>query len=127
MGAFDGEVAQREGDHLVEEIVVVAPEIDHLHVGTGEILHDELEEGGVPLLPFARLAELPAVDDVAVQDELVTTVVSEEPDDLPDAGVSDAQVEVGDDDGSVVVLQGIGFFEIPSWVLSEGWGIVNSV
>ena len=80
----------------------------------------------MPLLPFARLAELPAVDDVAVQDELVTTVVSEEPDDLPDAGVSDAQVEVGDDDGSVVVLQGIGFFEIPSWVLSEGWGIVNS-
>jgi hypothetical protein len=72
-----------------------------------------LEEGCVALPPFARLSELPTVDDVAVEDELVATVVLQEPNGLTDMGVLDAQMDVGQDDGTIMSLQGYSFIKSP--------------
>ena len=102
VGAFDDEGAEGEGEDFVEEIVVVAPQVDHFGVVPVEVFHEDAEELGVFFLPLARFAELPAVHNVAVEDERVAFVFAEEGDHFFHPGVADAEVEIGEDDGAVM-------------------------
>jgi hypothetical protein len=52
---------------------------------------------------------LPSVDDIAVQDEFLAGMVSEEVDCLAYPGVLNAQVDIGQHDGFIVCFQRNGF------------------
>jgi hypothetical protein len=58
---------------------------------------------------------LPAVDDVTVEDEFIAAVMAQKMDNLPYVGIVNAQVYVGEDNGSVVKFQIVqGFTKIRS-------------
>jgi hypothetical protein len=69
MMLFDAEIAQGKGHDLVQKIIVVPSQIDDLGVILCEPLHDKLEEAGVFAFPASGFLELPAVNDVAVEDK----------------------------------------------------------
>jgi hypothetical protein len=108
MVAGDGEIAELQGQYFIEEVVMIAADVDHFSVSCGQPFHDEFKEGGMFLFPFAGFAELPAIDDIAVEDERITDVVAEEMDGFFDSGVLYAEVNVRHDNGTIVRLQWFG-------------------
>ena len=72
---------------------------------------DEAEEFRVLLFPRSRFAQLPSVNDIAIEDECLASVVLEKVNDFFRFGGRGAQVQVGKDDGAVAC-----FFH-RSWVL----------
>jgi hypothetical protein len=129
MISYDGEIAQLEWYDLIQEIVMVAPEIHHLRMRVGQTFHQQPEKSGVFLLPLARFAELPAVDDVSVENEFVATVMAEKMNHFPYAGVADTQVDIREHDCSEVRFQWIGVLQKYSGGITpmyrNGYVIVN--
>src|ERR1022692_780153 len=62
-------------------------------------LQHDSDEVGVRLRPLPVSPQLPAVDDVAVQDEFLAADVPEKVVHLGDLGINGSQVDVGYDDG----------------------------
>ena len=96
----DGEVLEVEREHLAEHVVVVAAQVDHLRVAFFHVFEDDADETRVGVVPLAAAHELPAVNDVAVEDELLAADVAEKMRDLADLAVGGAEVHVGEDDGA---------------------------
>ena len=78
---------------------MVAADVDDLGAALLEHLEDGADETGVGVGPAAGAAQLPAIDDVAVEDEFFAADVFEEVVDLGDAAGGGAEVDVGEDDG----------------------------
>lgn len=111
MVSLDGKVAELEGKDLVEEVIVVSPQVDHFGICFGYPFHDQFEEGGMMFFPLPGFSKLPAVDDIAIKNELVAGMVPEEVDGFAHPGILDPQVDIGQNDGFVVCFQGKGFYE----------------
>src|SRR5580658_1434250 len=79
---------------------MVAPEVHDLRVALLEHLQNDADEVGVGLGPLAVSLQLPAVDDVAVEDELLAADVAQEMVHLGDLRVDGPQVDVREDDGA---------------------------
>ncbi len=75
---------------------------DALIEGARALLQHDADEPRVRLGPLPGAAQLPAVDDVAVEDQLRAARVAEEVVHLLDLAVRRAEVDVGDDDGADV-------------------------
>lgn len=106
--AHNGKIAELKGKYFVQEVVMIPAQVDHFCLTCCQPLHDQLEKGGVFFLPFAGLAELPSVYDIAIQDERVTGVVAEKVDGFFNPGVLYAQVNIRQYNGTIVRLQWFG-------------------
>jgi hypothetical protein len=74
---FDGKVADLQGHDLLQEIIVVASQVNDLTLVFGSEADEVLEEITVLLGPAAAFAELPAVNNIAVEDEGLAFVLLE--------------------------------------------------
>src|ERR1039457_4387829 len=95
----DQQVLEFKREELGEDVVVVSPEVHDLRVPLLEHLQHDSDEVGVRLRPLPVSPQLPAVDDVAVQDEFLAADVPEKVVHLGDLGINGSQVDVGYDDG----------------------------
>lgn len=72
-------ISDLDGQDLIQEVVVVSAEIGYLGLVTLDHLEDSVEKARMLTLPGAGFFQLPAVDDVAVEDEVFATVLFEKP------------------------------------------------
>ena len=88
----------------IEKVVVVSTDVNDFGPAVLHHLHENLEEAGMCGLPAARpvLADVPAVDDVAVEEEPFAVDAAQETADLLDFGVGSSQVNVREDNGAVM-------------------------
>jgi len=91
----DREVLELEREELGEDVVVVAAEVDDLRVPLLEHLQDDADEVRVGLRPLAVALQLPAVDDVSIQYQLLAAHVAQEVVNLCNLGIDRSQVDVG--------------------------------
>ena len=92
----NSEITESYRDHLVQEIVVISADIDN--PGPGRYLDQVLQEAGVTSFPAGVFLKPPAVDDITIQYEFFTGVVSQEIHQLLYLGISYAKVQVRNDD-----------------------------
>ena len=106
----DLKVLKVERQERGEHVVVVAADIHHLGIALFEHLEDDADESRVSLGPVAGPPQLPAVDDIAVENELLTADVAEKMVHLARLAVGRAEMHVGDDHraGVKVFLSGTG-------------------
>ena len=97
---------------------MVAAQIDDFGATFSEFLEDEAYEAGVLLGPAPLACEAPAIDDIAVEDELLTVSVLEEVVYFVDLAVERTKVHIGQDDR----LKTEGCF-LHGWQNSIWWGI----
>ena len=108
---------------------MIPAQVDHFCLTSCQPLHDQFEKGGVFFLPFAGLAELPSVYDIAIQDQRVTGVVAEKVDGFFNPGVLYAQVNIRQYNGTIVRLQWFGVSQsyicFITVIFPKRYGIVN--
>jgi hypothetical protein len=92
---LDTEITQGKGEDFVQEVVVVAPQVNNLSVILGNPLHDEFEKLGVLAFPTSGFLQLPPVYYVAVEEERIAGMGFEEFHHFFDPRILDAQVQVG--------------------------------
>jgi hypothetical protein len=73
----DPEVLKIERKKRREDVIVVPSKVDHLRVSLLQLLQDNANEAGVCLGPVTRPCQLPAIDDVTIQDQTLTANVAE--------------------------------------------------
>ena len=71
----DGEGTESHGEESTEDVVVIPAQVDYVELFFFNSLEDETTELGVDGFPIAASVELPAVDDIAVEDEAFATCV----------------------------------------------------
>ena len=70
----DLKAAQFQRDEPVEQVVVIAPEINDFGILLFEFSHDQSDEPGMSPGPIPPLpSQMPGIDDIAVKDELFRT------------------------------------------------------
>ena len=69
--AIERVLGNSRGRNFGKDVIVVSPEVHDLGVALLEHLQDDPDEVGVGLRPLAVALELPAVDDVPIQDQLL--------------------------------------------------------
>ena len=87
-----------------EDVVVIAAQINDLRVALFQFLEDDADEARVGLGPLPGAAQLPAVDDVAVEDELLAADAAEKMVHLARLAVGRAEVHV---DGTAVLCRSL--------------------
>ena len=89
---------------LIQKIIVVSTQVIHVCGLVFHHLQHAIEESGVFSLPAPRLFQLPAIDDVAVKDEVVAVKLLQKSSDFFCLGALGSQVNIRNDDGFVVSL-----------------------
>ena len=98
---FDNrEIFKIKRQELREDVVVIAAEVDDLRVFFLEFFQYDADEARVGFGPTAPALELPAVDDVAVEDEFFAAHVTEKMVHLGGFTFAGAEVDVGEDNGT---------------------------
>ena len=87
-----------------EDVVVVAPKVNDLRAPLLHFLEHNAHETRVRLLPAPTTPQLPSVDDVAVEDQLVAPDMLQEMVHLVGLGVDGAEMDIGDDYGADVLF-----------------------
>ena len=100
----DGKVFECEREKRAEHIVVIAAEVNDLGVTLLKFLQDDADEAGVCLGPLPGAFELPAIDDVAVEDEFLAADMTEEVIYFIDLAFGSAEVDIRKDDGADVEM-----------------------
>lgn len=95
----DFEAAEAQGEKAVEDVIVVAAEVNDLGFLFFNFFEDETDKARVPFVPTAAAIERPSINDVAIEDEVLAGGVFEEMVDLLDLTVRGAEVDVGEEDG----------------------------
>jgi hypothetical protein len=93
-GPSYGEIPQVKREYLIQEIIMVAPEVYYSCVCGAKPFHEQAEESRVLFLPFARFTQLPSVYDIPVEDQGLAGMPAEEVYGFPDMGIPDAEVDV---------------------------------
>lgn len=94
----DFEFTEEERQEAGEHIVVIATEIHDFSAALFEFFKDKADEAGVLLSPASFAREAPAVDDVAIENELFAMSVFEEVVHLVDFTIEGAQVHIREND-----------------------------
>ena len=100
----DAEILQRDGHELGEQIVVIAAQVNDAAFVLGGEADDVLKKVTVLFGPFTAFAQLPAINDVAVQDQGLTLVVLQKVEHLFGFAGFDAEVDVRKNNGFVECL-----------------------
>ena len=96
--AREGNIEKPARDDVVQEVIVVAGDIDHLGLFLLHHLHNDAEESRFFDSPFViDLLELPAVYYVAGEDQPLAGQTVEESGSLPHLGEGGAHMDIGDD------------------------------
>jgi len=74
----DRKIFECEREKGAENIVMVAAQVDHLGPTLLKFLEDDANEARVGLGPLSGAFELPAVDNISIEDELLAADVAEE-------------------------------------------------
>ena len=93
-----------QGQNLPEEVIVVAPQVDDFSAVLLGFFEDEPEKASVFDIPPAPFFKVPAIDDIAIHDELVTMDMAEEVIDLTNFAIGESKVDVRDDDRAIAEL-----------------------
>ena len=101
------DVAKREAEKLTQDFVVVARDIRYLGA-PARFAQYFLDHVIVSLGPIPAALELPAIDDVADEIQVVGIVVPEEIEQIFGLATRCSQVDVGDPDRAIPVRAGIG-------------------
>ena len=88
---------------------MITPKVVDIRLVLLDHLQDAVEEAGVFSLPATRFLKLPAVDDVAVEDEVFAAVLLEEAGNLFGFGPFRSQVNIRNDDRLEGCLHSTGF------------------
>ena len=100
----DPDVSQADGRNVVEEIVMVAAHVDNLRAAGFHHFHQDFDKRRIGRQPFfcAVSLEAPAVDDVAVQNQLVAIDGFEEAADFLHLGMGASQMDIREDDRAIM-------------------------
>ena len=80
---------------------MIPAQVDNLCISLLQFFEDKANKAGVFFIPSAVTRETPAVDDISIQDELLTMRVLEEVVYLLDLTVLGPQVDIREEDGLV--------------------------
>lgn len=95
----DLQAAEAEGEEAIEDIVVVAAEVDDAGFALVNFFEDEAQEAGMGAFPSAAAAEGPSVDNIPVEEKGLAVDVFEEVIHLIDLAIGGTQMDIGEDDG----------------------------
>jgi hypothetical protein len=102
---LDGEVSDLDRKDLIKEVVVVAAEIGDFGVVTFDHFDDSVEKARMLALPRSGFTQLPAINDVAVEDEVFAAILFKKPSNLLCFGSFRSEMYVRDDNGFKVGFQ----------------------
>ena len=90
----DSQVLEIEGEERGEDVVVITAQIHDLGVAFLQFLEHDAHEARVRLRPVAGTGQLPAVDDVAIEDQSFAARVTKKVIHLVDLAVGGAEVDI---------------------------------
>lgn len=91
---YDREGPEAHGKESAEDVVVIPAQVNYVELVFFNSFEDEADELRVDGFPVTASVELPAVYDVAVKDEALTTGIRQKVDDLLSLAIFGSQVQV---------------------------------
>jgi hypothetical protein len=73
---FNNKGAEGEGEYFIEEIVVIPAQVNDSGLILVHVFHQDAEKLGVFLFPYSRFFELPAINNVTVEDEGIAAMLT---------------------------------------------------
>ena len=100
----DREVGKGKRNQVVQKIVMIPTDIDNLRSLLLHHLHQDFKEIGMLLLPATTgFLELPAIDDITIQNQSIAIYVLEKMGDLLRPGMFRSQMDVREDNSRIVL------------------------
>jgi hypothetical protein len=77
--SLNGKISDLKREYLIQKVIMITAEVVDLGVVFFNHFEHSVKKTGVLPLPGAGLSQLPAVDDVSVEDEVFTSILLEKP------------------------------------------------
>ena len=101
---YDRYIGELKRSQAVEKIIMVPHYIDNLRTPFLHHLHQYLKEIGMLLFPaFTGFLQLPAIDDITIQNQSIAIYVLEKTGDLLRPGMFRSQMDIREDNSRIVL------------------------